>query len=60
MVDPMDEKAKGRGFENACELHHLVSQVDLSTPKKRAAFSKWIEEDGGTKEGLLELLIGTE
>lgn len=53
-LSSMDAMAIAGGFENAVDLIHLISAVDISTPEKLAAFEKWKLEDG-TKSGLLNL-----
>lgn len=49
-----DEFAQSLGFANVAEFHHLVSEVDITTPEKQARFKQW-QVDDGSKLGLLAL-----
>jgi hypothetical protein len=49
-----DKFAKIAGFKDTKEMFKLISDCDLSTPVKLAAYKKWQLEDG-TKTGLLAL-----
>lgn len=50
----LDNVVKACGFNGIADFNACVSNVDLSSPVKVAAFKRWQEEDG-TKLGLLGL-----
>jgi len=50
--DGMTELAQKNGFIDGPEMLRLISEVNLSTADRLAAFERWKREDG-TKEGLL-------
>ena len=55
----MDDQLKELGFSSFTEWSKLVSNADISTPVKMAAFELWKNEDG-TKEGLLALITDNQ
>ena len=48
------ETVKKMGFSSLPEYFRLVSNADISTPEKQAAFLEWRDNDG-TKDGLNKL-----
>ena len=58
-MSTLDNEAREAGFESIEEWHKLVSSIDISTPDKVIAFTKWKIEDG-SKQGLLKLKKGPE
>jgi AraC-like DNA-binding protein len=50
----MEEIVKEYGFESLEEFHHMIANIDLTSPEKISAFKNWQGTDG-TKTGLLKL-----